>query len=62
MAETAKLKVTLMRSPAGRTRAHRACVTGLGLRKRLQFVIVPDTPEIRGMIATVSYLLRVEPA
>jgi large subunit ribosomal protein L30 len=62
MTRPGKLRVTLMRSPAGRTKAHRACVTGLGLRKLRQSVIVADTPEIRGMIGRVSYLLRVESA
>ena len=57
-----KFKVTLMRSPFGRIPAHRACVTGLGLRKIRQSVIVADTPQIRGMIGRVAYLLQVEDA
>jgi len=62
MAGTKKLKVTLVKSPAGRVEAHRACVTGLGLRKIRQSRVLADTPEIRGMINRVSYLLKVEEA
>ena len=62
MTKPGKLKLTLKRSPAGRIKAHRACVSGLGLRRVQQSVIVADTPENRGMIGRVSYLLRVEPA
>lgn len=62
MAGTKKLKVTLVKSPAGRVATHRACVTGLGLRKIRQSRVLADTPEIRGMINRVSYLLKVEEA
>ena len=54
--------ITLVRSPIGRLKAHKACVTGLGLRKMHQTVTVEDTPQNRGMINTVSYLLKVEEA
>ena len=55
-----KVKVTLMRSKFGRKPGHRACVEGLGLRRRHQSVIVEDTLPNRGMINAVSYLLKVE--
>ena len=54
------LKVTLVKSAAGRLRTHRDCVRGLGLRKTNSSAVVLDTPENRGMISRVSYLLRVE--
>jgi len=54
------VKVTLMKSKYGRTPGHAECVAGLGLRKPHQSVEVLDTPENRGMINKVSYLLRVE--
>jgi large subunit ribosomal protein L30 len=57
-----KLKVTLKRSINRRIQAHKACVAGLGLRRLHHSVIVNDTPEIRGMINKVSYLLAVEEA
>jgi large subunit ribosomal protein L30 len=60
MAEAKKIKVTLTRSTAGRLKSHKACVTGLGLRKIRQTVEVVDTPANRGMINKVAYLLAVE--
>ena len=57
-----KLKVTLVKSAHGRLAAHRGCVSGLGLRKTQSSALVIDTPENRGMIRKVSYLLRVEEA
>ena len=62
MAAAKKLKVTLVKSKFGRLKAHKACVAGLGLRRIHQTVEVQDTPENRGMINKVSYLLRVEEA
>ena len=57
-----KVKVTLIKSKYGRLKKHQACVAGLGLRRINHSVIVDDTPENRGMINKVSYLLRVEDA
>ena len=62
MAKTKELKVTLVKSKHGRLKSHKACVAGLGLRKMHQTVTVTDTPENRGMINRVSYLLSVEEA
>ena len=56
----AKLKVTLVRSVIGRLPAHKACVSGLGLRRMHHTVVVEDTPCNRGMINAVSYMLKVE--
>ena len=60
MAKPKELKVTLVKSKYGRLKKHKACVVGLGLRKMHQTVQVADTPENRGMINRVSYLLSVE--
>ena len=60
MAKAKELKVTLVRSKHGRLKSHKACVAGLGLRKMHQTVTVADTPENRGMINRVSYMLAVE--
>ena len=57
MAEQKKLQVTLKRSIHGRLKKHQACVRGLGLRRMHQTVEVIDTPENRGMINKVSYML-----
>lgn len=62
MAEQSKVRVTLIKSKHGRLKNHKACVAGLGLRRMHQTVVVADTPENRGMINTVSYLLKVEEA
>ena len=62
MAKPKELKVTLVKSKYGRLKSHKACVAGLGLRKMHQTVTVADTPENRGMINRVSYLLSVEEA
>ncbi len=55
-----KLKVTLVRSKNGRLASHKACVAGLGLRKMHQTVEVIDTPENRGMVNKINYMLNVE--
>ncbi|MDX1607281.1 MAG: 50S ribosomal protein L30 [Candidatus Competibacterales bacterium] len=57
-----QIKVTLVRSPNGRLAAHKACVRGLGLRRMHHSVTVADTPENRGMIDKVAYMLKVEEA
>lgn len=62
MAKAKELKVTLVKSRHGRLKSHKACVAGLGLRRIHQTVTVQDTPENRGMIKRVSYLLSVEEA
>ncbi|MCC5793593.1 MAG: 50S ribosomal protein L30 [Chromatiales bacterium] len=62
MTERRKLRVTLVKSVHGRLPAHKACVSGLGLRRRHQTVLVDDTPENRGMINRVAYMLNVEEA
>ena len=54
------LKVTLTRSVIGRLKSHKACVKGLVMRRIRDSVIVIDTPENRGMINKVSYMLSVE--
>jgi large subunit ribosomal protein L30 len=56
------LKITLRRSLSGRLAAHKACVAGLGLRRIGHSVTVADTPEVRGMIRKVAYLLEVQEA
>ena len=60
MAAAKQLKVTLVRSTNARSAQHKACVSGLGLRRIRHTVTVNDTPEVRGMIARVSYLVAVE--
>ena len=54
------LSVTLIKSPIGRLKNHKASIAGLGLRKIGQTVEVEDSPSVRGMIEQVAYLLKVE--
>jgi len=56
----AKLKVTLTKSIIGRKKDHIATVNALGLKKIGKSVMHEDTPQIRGMINKVSYLLNIE--
>ena len=56
----ATLSVTLIKSFYGRLPAHRATVNGLGLKRINHTVELQNTPEVRGMINQVSYLLKVE--
>ncbi len=55
-----KIKVTLTKSPIGRLKTHKNCVTGLGLKKIRQTVEVDDTAAVRGMINKVSYMVSVD--
>jgi large subunit ribosomal protein L30 len=57
-----KLRVTLVRGLMGKKADHRATVMGLGLKWRSHSVEVADTPEIRGMLAKISYMLSVTDA
>lgn len=57
---TKTIKVTQIKSSSGRLRTHKACVIGLGLRRIRHTVEVIDTPENRGMINKVHYMLKVE--
>ena len=61
MAASSKtLSITLIKSPIGRLKNHKASIAGLGLRKIGQTVQVEDSPAVRGMIKQVAYLLKVE--
>jgi large subunit ribosomal protein L30 len=55
-----KLKVTLIKSTNKKLKSHKDCVRGLGLRRINHTVEVQNTPENRGMINKVNYLLKVE--
>ncbi|WP_394132509.1 50S ribosomal protein L30 [Shewanella maritima] len=57
---TKTIKVTQTKSSIGRLPKHRACLTGLGLRRINHTVEVEDTPSVRGMINKVYYMVKVE--
>jgi large subunit ribosomal protein L30 len=54
------LKVTQVGSPIRRTKDQRATLVGLGLNKMHRTRVLADTPEVRGMIAKVQHMVRVE--
>lgn len=55
-----KIKITLTKSVNGRLKRHKDCVNGLGLRRIGYSVTLNDTPEIRGMINKIYYMVAVE--
>lgn len=56
----AKIKVTQIRSAIGTKPKHRATLRSLGLRGIGKSNEFDDKPEVRGMIARVPHLVRVE--
>jgi large subunit ribosomal protein L30 len=54
------LKVTLKKSTNKKLQSHKACVRALGLRRIGQTVELNNTPEIRGIVNKINYLLKVE--
>jgi len=54
------IRITLVRSPIGNTERHKATVRALGLHKIGQTVEQQDSPTVRGMIAKVNHLIKVE--
>ncbi len=56
----AAIKVKLVRGLAGCPEKHRVIVAGLGLKKRDSTKLLPDTPQTKGMIDKVAYLVSWE--
>jgi large subunit ribosomal protein L30 len=56
------ITVTQIGSPIGRRDYQLATLKGLGLNKRHRSRVLEDTPAVRGMIARVHHLVRVESA
>ena len=54
------IRFTLVKSSIGSIKKIKDTLTGLGLTKLNKTVTRKDTPEIRGMIAKVSHLIRME--
>ena len=55
-----KIRVKLVKSTNGCKQGHRDTVRGLGLKRINQISELADTPEVRGMINRVNYLVRIE--
>lgn len=60
MASAKKIRVSQTKSSSGRQQSHKATLIGLGLRRIRHTVELDDTPEIRGMINKVAYMVKVE--
>lgn len=60
--DTKQLRITLTKSPLGTSVRHKATVRALGLRHVHQITILPDTPQLRGMLAKVAHMVKVEEA
>ena len=54
------LKIRQIKSPIGYKRKAKSTLTALGLKKINQVVEHNDTPQIRGMLNVVNYLVRIE--
>ncbi len=54
------LRITLVRSPLGNTQRHKETVRALGLRHIRQTIERPDSPAVRGMLAKVAHMVKVE--
>jgi large subunit ribosomal protein L30 len=55
-----RIRITQIGSPLGRPDVQRATLIGLGLNKLHRSRELEDTPAVRGMIAKVQHLVRVE--
>jgi large subunit ribosomal protein L30 len=54
------VRITLVRSPIGYSKRHKATVRALGLRRMHQTVEQVDSPTLRGMLALVAHLVEIE--
>ena len=59
MADSKKIRVTLVKGIARTRKDHKETVRGLGLKWTNHSVELVDTPSVRGMITKVGYLLKV---
>ncbi len=57
---TAKLKITLVKSPIGYSERQKGTVRALGLKGINSSVEHQDAPAIRGMVEKISHLVKVE--
>ncbi len=59
-AATTQIRVVQVRSAIGTKPKHRSTLKALGLGRIGKSRVLPDRPEIRGMVAQVTHLVRVE--
>ena len=60
MAKNNKIKIRQIKSPIGYKKKAKSTLTALGLKKINQVVEHNDTPQIRGMLNVINYLVRIE--
>jgi large subunit ribosomal protein L30 len=53
------IRITLVKSPIGYSKTHKATVRALGLHRMHQTVEQVDTPTLRGMLYQVAHLVKV---
>ncbi len=58
--EPKKLRITYVKSAIGYSMRHKATIRTLGLHRLNQSVVHDDTPTLRGMLAKVNHLVRIE--
>jgi large subunit ribosomal protein L30 len=61
-APTGKIKITQIKSGIGQLKRKKLTLKALGITKPGRSVVQSDTPCIRGMVNTVSHLVKVETA
>ncbi|HPP31485.1 MAG TPA: 50S ribosomal protein L30 [Soehngenia sp.] len=55
----ATIKIKLIKSPVGKPESQRKVVEALGFRKVNQVIEKNDTPQIRGMIDKINYMVEI---
>ena len=55
-----QLKITWKRSGIGRQQQHRRTIRALGLHRLNETIVKDDTPDVRGMVESVRFMLNVE--
>ncbi|MDO5028542.1 MAG: 50S ribosomal protein L30 [Bacillota bacterium] len=53
------IKIKLTKSPIGKIESHKRTVKALGFRKIGQIVEKEDTPQVRGMIEKIDYMVEI---
>jgi large subunit ribosomal protein L30 len=54
------VRVTLVRSPVGYSKEHKATIRALGFKRLHQTVEHADSPTLRGMLYKVAHLVEIE--
>lgn len=54
-----KLRIQQVRSVINAKEAHKRTIRALGIRRMNQIVVLPDNPQIRGMVKAVRHMVTV---